>query len=41
MKKSVKSLLAFSLLFSTLSFNIYEPLSHTTMKKVEAAEERA
>lgn len=41
MKKSVKSLLAFSLLFSTLSFNIYEPLSHTTMKKVEAAEEQA
>ena len=41
MKKSVKSLLAFSLLFSTLSFNTYEPLSHTTMKKVEAAEEQA
>ncbi|MRE72751.1 NEAT domain-containing protein [Mammaliicoccus sciuri] len=41
MKKSVKSLLAFSLLFSTLSFNIYESLSHTTMKKVEAAEEQA
>ncbi|MCJ0966335.1 NEAT domain-containing protein [Mammaliicoccus sciuri] len=41
MKKNVKSLLAFSLLFSTLSFNTYEPLSHTTMKKVEAAEEQA
>lgn len=41
MKKSVKSLLAFSLLFLTLSFNTYEPLSHTTMKKVEAAEEQA
>ncbi|UXV32558.1 NEAT domain-containing protein [Mammaliicoccus sciuri] len=41
MKKSVKSLLAFSLLFSTLAFNTYEPLSHTTMKKVEAAEEQA
>ncbi|MEB7050970.1 NEAT domain-containing protein [Mammaliicoccus sciuri] len=41
MKKSVKSLLAFSLLFSTLSFNTYEPLSHTTLKKVEAAEEQA
>ncbi|RIO07575.1 NEAT domain-containing protein [Mammaliicoccus sciuri] len=41
MKKSVKSLLAFSLLFSNFSFNTYEPLSHTTMKKVEAAEEQA
>ena len=38
MKKGVKSLLAFSLIFSTFSYTSYEPQSHTAMNKAKAAE---
>ena len=38
MKKGVKSLLAFSLIFSTFSYTSYEPQSHTAVNKAKAAE---
>lgn len=38
MKKGVKSLLAFSLIFSTFSYTSYESQSHTAMNKAKAAE---
>ncbi|MEB8092347.1 NEAT domain-containing protein [Mammaliicoccus lentus] len=38
MKKGVKSLLAFSLIFSRFSYTSYEPQSHTAVNKAKAAE---